>query len=632
LAFTSLLAADEAVGPFQITSHDPPQHEVGVPLNANLHATFDDDVNAGSLTNDTFVVHGHLGGLASGTFTYEGGTRTVTLDPDRGFHAGEVLRVSAISGISSTGAAALTPYGWQFTAGDVYRRDGISFHDIGADLSGVNRGAVAWADYDNDGDLDILLTGSFVSKVYRNNGSAATPAFTDTEAGLGPVATASAACGDYDNDGDLDILLNGDDESWIPVSKVYRNDGAFSFTDIGAGLMGLNAGSVAWADYDNDGDLDILLTGFETEIDWGPHTLLYRNDGTSGFTDIGAGLWDVQRGSVAWGDYDNDGDLDILLTGASPGPGHVSRVYRNDGGEFTDIGAGLPGLAISSAAWGDYDNDGDLDILLTGQTRAKDPVSRVYRNDGASGFTDIGAGLVAIQRGSVAWGDYDNDGDLDILLTGKAGSGCVSKVYRNDGVLGFADIGADLTNVCRSSVAWGDYDNDGDLDILLAGQSDAGGSVSKVYRNNSAPQLGAVTPSTGSGPAGVTRYFNTTWSDPDGWEDMKHCYFHIGASSSLAGNVTLMYDVQDNKLWMRSDDGTMWLGGYAPWSDNTIENRQAKVYCALTRDEGSGDTLSVRWAIKFKADFRGAKKTGLKCTDVYNARAKGAWVGTWNIY
>jgi hypothetical protein len=149
---------------------------------------------------------------------------------------------------------------------------------------------------------------------------------------------------------------------------------------------------------------------------------------------------------------------------------------------------------------------------------------------------------------------------------------------------------------------------------------------------NQLPALGAITPSGGSGPAGVTRYFNTTWHDPDGWENLKHCYFHIGASSSLAGNVTLLYDVRNNKLWMRSDDGSSWLGGYAPWSDNTIENRQAKVYCLLTRDERSGDTLSVRWAIKFKADFRGVKKTGLKCTDLYNAKAKGAWMGTWNIY
>jgi hypothetical protein len=155
--------------------------------------------------------------------------------------------------------------------------------------------------------------------------------------------------------------------------------------------------------------------------------------------------------------------------------------------------------------------------------------------------------------------------------------------------------------------------------------------VAKV-RWDEPPVVGAIAPSSGGGPARATRYFNTTWRDPDGWQDLKHCYFHIGASSSVAGNVTLMYDVQNNRLWMRSDDGTAWLGGCAPWSNNTIENSQAKLYCLLTRDEGSRDTLTVRWAIKFKPDFRGAKKTGLKCTDIHDAKAQGEWKGTWNIY
>ncbi len=83
---------------------------------------------------------------------------------------------------------------------------------------------------------------------------------------------------------------------------------------------------------------------------------------------------------MAWGDYDNDGDLDILLTGSFGGP--VARVYRNTGGAFVDIGAGLTGVQNGSVAWGDYDNDGDLDILLTG-LRAGGPVAKVYRNTAA---------------------------------------------------------------------------------------------------------------------------------------------------------------------------------------------------------------------------------------------------------
>jgi hypothetical protein len=251
--------------------------------------------------------------------------------------------------------------------------------------------------------------------------------FQDIVAGLTGVVESSAAWGDYDNDGDLDILLTGYTGS-ARISRVYRNDGG-SFVDIVAGLTGVRHGSVAWGDYDNDGDLDILLTGIiETER----ISRVYRNDGGS-FVDIGAGLTGVYSSSVAWGDYDNDGDLDILLTG-NTGSELISRVYRNDGGSFVDIVAGLPGVVgVSSAAWGDYDNDGDLDILLTGQAGSAF-ISRVYRNDGGS-FVDIVAGLTGVTNSSVAWGDYDNDGDLDILLTGNASgqiSGGISRVYRND--------------------------------------------------------------------------------------------------------------------------------------------------------------------------------------------------------
>jgi hypothetical protein len=225
LALGSLLLAEEAIAPFSITTHTPSRHELGVALNANIVATFDDDVNAGTVTTDTFVVHGHLGGLAAGSFAWHAGTRELRLDPDRVFHAGEVLRVSATSGILSSGGTPLTPYGWQFTAGPVVARTVAGFVDVGAGLTGVVLGSVAWGDYDSDSDLDILLTGSgatgAVSKVYRNDGDLG---FTDISAALMTLDYSSVAWGDYDNDGDLDILHTGYTGS-TQVSKVYRNDG-----------------------------------------------------------------------------------------------------------------------------------------------------------------------------------------------------------------------------------------------------------------------------------------------------------------------------------------------------------------------------------------------------------------------
>jgi fibronectin type 3 domain-containing protein len=353
------------------------------------------------------------------------------------------------------------------------------FTDIGAGLPQVWAGSASWGDYDNDGDLDILITGlSYpgmvpIARIYRNDGGT----FVDIGAGLTGINEGRAAWGDYDNDGDLDILISGNTKVYpysprTPITKVYQNNGG-TFTDIGANLIAVYSSVVAWGDYDNDGDLDIFLAGDDGES---YYSKIYRNDGGT-FVDINAVLVLIPNGSAAWGDYDNDGDLDLLLTGAS-----VSKIYRNDNGTFVDIGANLEPLQETSSIWGDYDNDGDLDILLTGFSTGWAPRAKVYRNDSGT-FVDIGASLHPVGYGAVAWGDLDNDGDLDILLTGSDNNGYVAPVYRNDEGT-FIDIDANLRGVYRSSATWGDYDNDGDLDILINGGSGSGWTGG-LYRNNS---------------------------------------------------------------------------------------------------------------------------------------------------
>ncbi|MBU0558865.1 MAG: VCBS repeat-containing protein, partial [Bacteroidetes bacterium] len=130
----------------------------------------------------------------------------------------------------------------------------------------------------------------------------------------------------------------------------------------------------------------------------------------------------------------NDGDLDILLTGYNDGGVGISKIYQNTGSGFFEVFAGsLTGVGNSSVAWGDYDNDGDLDILLTGHNSSSGGISKIYQNTG-SGFTEVFAGsLTGVGFSSVAWGDYDNDGDLDILLTGSTNSILISKIYQNTG-------------------------------------------------------------------------------------------------------------------------------------------------------------------------------------------------------
>jgi fibronectin type 3 domain-containing protein len=358
------------------------------------------------------------------------------------------------------------------------------FTDLDAALTAVQQGAVAWGDYDNDGDLDVLLTGrpgllNPIAKIYRNDGAGN---FADINAPLAGVYRSTAVWGDYDNDGDLDILLAGTTNDITAIAEVYRNDNG-NFAETFVSLTGVDRSAAAWGDYDNDGDLDVLLTG---DAQGSPDKLkIYRNDGGN-FVDLNLTIPGAWQGTVAWGDYDNDGDLDFLVTGITDDISApvISKVYRNDGGNFADIAAQLDGVNAGAAAWGDYDGDGDLDIVLTGLTSGGPPETKIYENNGGN-FADAGMALTGVWLGSVAWGDYDNDGDLDILLAGMDfANNLTTKVYRNDSG-SFTDIVATLTEVYSSAAAWGDYDNDGDLDILLAG-STGGGQIAKIYRNNTA--------------------------------------------------------------------------------------------------------------------------------------------------
>jgi hypothetical protein len=345
-------------------------------------------------------------------------------------------------------------------------------------VPGVSRGDATWGDYDGDGDLDFLLTGladgpQYYASVFQNDGGS----FHDINAGLLGVQDASAAWGDYDNDGELDLLVAG----YAPygpgsITRVYRNN-AGTFEEVGADLPGVSRGSVAWGDCDNDGDLDILLTGVAVDtIGVSAYvSRIYRNTGGA-FSDIEAELPQVAESSVAWADYDNDGDLDFVLTGVVEyGDLCYASVFRNDEGSFHDINAGLLGVRDGSAGWGDCDNDGDLDLLVAGYAYTPDesgPITCVYRNN-AGAFEDAGADLPGVSRGSVAWGDCDNDGDLDVLLNGvtdtlSGDDWRISRVYRNDRGVFKRDYSW-LAPTSDGSASWGDYDGDRDLDIVLTG-------------------------------------------------------------------------------------------------------------------------------------------------------------------
>ena len=365
------------------------------------------------------------------------------------------------------------------------------------------------------------------------------PCFVDIGAGLPGVILSTAAWGDYDNDGDLDILIAGN-AGGSDFTRIYRNSGGATptFTDIMAGLPAVANGEVAWGDYDSDGDLDIVIAG---SGELGPVTEIYRNTGGPNpfFIDTLSGLPGTVYSAVAWGDYDNDGDLDLLLTGQIDGVNnYISRIYRNSGGSnptFTDAGAGLVGIREGSVAWGDYDNDNDLDILISGFADGGASVPLVYANGGGPNPTFFEAGGYSANNPGVpvAWGDYDNDGDLDILIGSNGGS-----VLTNDLDLGSPSFSENHPlyghGGSQGTAAWGDYDNDGNLDFLLSGADFLGGPRAELFKNSGMyPHFEFI----GSGLVGVGRdgYQScSAWGDYDNDGDLDVLVTGMGSSADLA--------------------------------------------------------------------------------------------------
>jgi hypothetical protein len=374
------------------------------------------------------------------------------------------------------------------------------FTDISINLQPIGYFTIAkWGDYDNDGDLDIFISGRIgstwdkVSKIYRNDGA---DSFVDIEAGLIGVWGGSAAWGDYDNDNDLDLLLTGyagaGGQGTEGITKIYRNDNG-SFTDINSPLQGVYMSSAAWVDYDNDGDLDIFIMGYISQVPNNPTAKIYRND-IGNFIEISTSITPLSNAGsngCAWGDYDNDGRIDLAIVGSDNLGNYTSKIYHNNGnGIFNDINAELVSVQSGAIAWGDYDSDGDLDLLLTGGiTSPYIGVTKIYKNDSGN-FVDIEANLSGTDgQGPIAkWGDYDNDGDLDVLIAGNLGWFSLrTRLYSNDSG-SFIEIPTSLENIYCGDADWGDYDNDGDLDILLVGHRSWGSTqvpdIAKVYKNN----------------------------------------------------------------------------------------------------------------------------------------------------
>lgn len=340
-----------------------------------------------------------------------------------------------------------------------------------ASLVGVEASSSSFGDLDGDGNLDLVITGQdessdAITNVYLGDGGGG---FTEANAGLVNVAHGSSSLGDIDGDGNLDVVLTGADAQGRLTTAVYLGDGNGGFTEANAGLTGVNVSSSALADLNEDGHLDLLVTGLDENLTSAAR--VYLGDGEGGFTEANADLRGVEFSSSSIGDIDGDGHLDLLLVGADASSDSWATVYLGDGsGGFTEANAGLAGVNSGSTSIADLDEDGNLDLVITGQDENGDPTAVLYLGDGKGGFTQANAGLTAVASSTSSIADLDGDGNLDVLISGTDENlDRTTTLYLGDGTGNFTEADAGLTVVSRGSSALGDVDGDGHLDVLVSG-------------------------------------------------------------------------------------------------------------------------------------------------------------------
>lgn len=336
--------------------------------------------------------------------------------------------------------------------------DGAMFTDIAtpalADVQGRSEGA-CWGDVDGDGRPDLFVANSdSPSRLWRNEGGGA---FVEVGAGVIEQLRRATGCTllDLDNDGDLDLFVTAKNHTGNPPSenKLFANDGDGTFTDMtaraGVAMRGIGVTSSDWADVDGDGDYDAFVAArFKGPQPWTRLNAVFEQHQPLSFRDVAGakGLADPIGPQTAWMgswiDYDGDGDRDLLIGLDFWG----IELFRNDRGTFTrvtteafppatDSTPGAPPNNPMGIAWGDFDNDGCIDLFVSGTDMPGqggfgadtlgDLASRLYRNNCNGTFTDVTRAAGLAPTGTTQWAanfiDFDNDGDLDLgVVAGNA--------------------------------------------------------------------------------------------------------------------------------------------------------------------------------------------------------------------
>jgi hypothetical protein len=358
-------------------------------------------------------------------------------------------------------------------------------NEVGIKDTTVLGQSASWVDFNNDGFLDLIITNTdIISRrarnvlLFKNNGDGT---FCDITEGSGIVnqAIRSTAWADFNNDGLLDLIVGTARGNAPPI--LYRNLGDNKFVDVTENGGVTKEGGVkqaTWVDYDRDGLVDFLQAKPKTSY-------LYRNNGDETFTEVSedpALGQSSETNSAVWFDSNNDGFQDLFLANRGS-----NKFYINRNGKFTDATesaglAGDPGWRSVAACVGDYDNDGFFDLYVGNIGFSR---NALYRNKGDDTFVDVtmetGTQDVGDAR-TCSWIDFDADGRIDVLTTNHLSP---TRLFRNLGNGKLVDVAPQVgldTPIDVFSATWGDYNADGFVDVFLNGH--LGKALKKSGGNN----------------------------------------------------------------------------------------------------------------------------------------------------
>ncbi|NOS94639.1 MAG: T9SS type A sorting domain-containing protein [Cyclobacteriaceae bacterium] len=366
----------------------------------------------------------------------------------------------------------ITKYGCKVTSSCIKNNIETNYADLADNVLLNTKGPSlghAWGDYNGDGydDLFVVNYAGYESFLFKNNGNKTFSRITNDPVALTKGDSYAGSWGDYDNDGLLDLFVG----NYSGANSLFRNKNGTVFEKIASGVLATDATNLwdaCWVDYNNDGLLDLFQATNNKNY-------LYKNLGNGQFQKIVAGniVTDSEASfSCAWGDYNNDGKIDLFVANFG---NQNNSLYKNLGdGTFQKITAGSivnDGGQSRSASWGDYNNDGFLDLYVTNSGQK----NFLYKNNGDETFIKISNDPVVNQSNwsySSTWTDYDNDGYIDLAVSRSTDTDSVSlfKNNQNGSFTRIFDTSLIATGTFSWSISASDFDNNGYEDLYVAGR------------------------------------------------------------------------------------------------------------------------------------------------------------------